>query len=234
MEYLFYIFPWIGCIILFLLWLNEKKLRNCEKEAARNEIVNIKKNAEEETQKKVSAVLQETEEKISDICTHAEQQLKAEREAILCEKDSLKALEEKDLLVECMYALGTYAQRLDRLENRMSNVNITVNEVVRKVSAQKKAYRHAGRITNDELVQIARDEAKKYDRITDIAVDDALVKGIVLSQHKLSTWTFEIDFNDNGELTGDYTISSENYDSTIPQRLAQEISKEIIYRLNTK
>ena len=42
-----------------------------------------------------------------------------------------------------------------------------------------------------------------------------------------------IDFNDDGELTGNYTVYSENDDSTIPERLAFEISKEIVYRLNT-
>lgn len=244
MEFLFFIAPWAACIILAMLLSKEKKLRRSENEHAQNEIKNIRSATTAEAQTKVNSALQEAKEKIaqveartqSELCdmrAQAELRIREERESIRLNKESLQALNEKELLVECMSALGTYAQRMDRLENRMSNMAISLDEVIRRSSAEKKPYTYTGRITDDDLIQIVRTAAKRIDRITEITVNAAVVKGVVLSQHKLSTWAFLIDFNDDGQLTGVYTIISENYDSNIPQRLAEEISKEIVYRLNS-
>ena len=106
------------------------------------------------------------------------------------------------------------------------------DEIIRKSSSEKKPYIYTEGITDDDFIQIVLNASKYIERIKEIAVNSALVRGTVLSQHKLSTWSFTIDFNDNGRLTGVYSIFSENDDSTIPQRLAQEISKEIVYRIS--
>jgi len=243
MEFLFFIVPWAGCILLAILLSKEKKLRRSENEHAQNKIKNIRSDTAAEAQSKINVALQEAKERVSqveartqselsDMRTQAEARIREERESIRLNKETLQTLTEKELLVEGMFALSTYAQRLDRLENRMSNMAIAVDEIIRKKSEEKKPYMHTGKITEDDLLQIVRKAAKRIDRITEITVNAAVVKGVVLSQHKLSTWSFTIDFNDDGQLTGVYTIISENYDSNIPQRLAEEIAKEIVYCLS--
>ena len=84
------------------------------------------------------------------------------------------------------------------------------------------------------MLDIVSRVAKRIERINEFTVNNALVRGTIISQKKLTTWGFEIDFNDNGELTGRYTLQSENEDSSLPQLFAKEIAKEIVYRLNMK
>ena len=147
MEFLFFIAPWAACIILAMLLSKEKKLRRSENEHAQNEIKNIRSATTAEAQTKVNSAMQEAKEKIaqveartqSELCdmrAQAELRIREERESIRLNKESLQALNEKELLVECMSALGTYAQRMDRLENRMSNMAISLDEVIRKSSTK--------------------------------------------------------------------------------------------------
>lgn len=62
--------------------------------------------------------------------------------------------------------------------------------------------------------------AKTIKRVTNISVDGPMVYGTVISQSGISTWDFEIDFNDYGHITGRYWINSNNNDSNIPNRVA--------------
>lgn len=236
-----FLVPLLLCALLGYLLKNEKKRRDAEVEAERQRA----NRAEEEARNRVSAAMQDAERRISqaeakaqaeaaEIRKKAEQLIRDEREAIRNEKQEMQTLTEKELLIECMSALQTYASRLDRLENKMSNISISIDSVAKKVAKTKKPYTHVGAITDTELIGIVQEAAKRIGRITEITVNDAVVQGIVLSQNKLSTWSFSIDFNDDGRLTGNYTVLSDNMDSTIPQRLAKEISKEILYRLNGK
>ena len=258
-----FLVPLLLCALLGFLLKNEKKRRDAEVEAerqranraeeeARNRVSAAMQDAENRisqaeaiARKRVSAAMQSAEIRISqaeanaraeaaEICKKAEQFIRDEREAIRNEKQEMQTLTEKELLIECMSALQTYASRLDRLENKMSNISISIDSVAKKVAKTKKPYTHVGAITDAELIGIVQEAAKRIGRITEITVNDAVVQGIVLSQNKLSTWSFSIDFNDDGRLTGNYTVLSDNMDSTIPQRLAKEISKEILYRLNGK
>lgn len=236
-----FLVPLLLCALLGYLLKNEKKRRDAEVEAERQRA----NRAEEEARNRVSTAMQDAERRISqaeakaqaeaaEIRKKAEQLIRDEREAIRNEKQEMQTLTEKELLIECMSALQTYASRLDRLENKMSNISISIDSVAKKVAKTKKPYTHVGAITDAELIGIVQEAAKRIGRITEITVNDAVVQGIVLSQNKLSTWSFSIDFNDDGRLTGNYTVLSDNMDSTIPQRLAKEISKEILYRLNGK
>ena len=56
----------------------------------------------------------------------------------------------------------------------------------------------------------------------------------MLSQSGISEWDFELDFNDYGKITGTYWISSDNYDSMIPETLGNLIQKAIsdVYNQN--
>lgn len=241
MEFgLFFSVPWMLCIVLFVILGNQIKQRKSEKEWAQRRF--------DDAQREAAAMMAQLEMRLRSECVQkeaqaqselleirrkAEQRIREERESILSNKERLRALSDKDVLIECMSALNTYAQRLDRLENRMADMAISVDDALNKKVKEKKPYAHSGVITDDDLIKIVNDAAKRVDRIINVTVNDAVVRGIVLSQHKVSKWSFSIDFNDDGELTGNYTVYSENDDSTIPERLAFEISKEIVYRLNT-
>ena len=65
-------------------------------------------------------------------------------------------------------------------------------------------------------------------RLETLYASGAIVYGTVRSQSMLSTWSFQIDFNDYGHITGSYWITSENSDSTIPLHIAKDISESIL------
>ncbi len=69
-------------------------------------------------------------------------------------------------------------------------------------------------------------------RKINVSINNAIIYGTVTSQSGISTWNFELDFNDWGELTGNYHLSADNSDSVIPNRLAELISQEIKSRLS--
>ena len=74
---------------------------------------------------------------------------------------------------------------------------------------------------------IVKKEAKKIRRIHSIQEYGGTVNGIVQSQSGISDWEFTIDFNCAGHITGAYSISTENDDSGIPSRLAENISSAV-------
>ena len=49
----------------------------------------------------------------------------------------------------------------------------------------------------------------------------------VYSQSRITTWSFTLDFNDYGHITGRYWRWQENYDSSIPDRIGDTISETI-------
>ena len=83
-------------------------------------------------------------------------------------------------------------------------------------------------LPEDCFEALARVTAKqvKGRKIT-IDVVGPVVFGIVQSKSGLSTWTFTIDFNDYGSLTGRYWLTSNNEDSEIPKYIADNIQREV-------
>lgn len=82
-------------------------------------------------------------------------------------------------------------------------------------------------IPQGEFAYIAKKSAKQIKRITQIHVDGTIVYGTVRSQSGLSTWKFNLDFNDYGHITGRYWTYSENKDSLIPKHLGSIIQEEL-------
>lgn len=77
-----------------------------------------------------------------------------------------------------------------------------------------------------ELIAInARKKIKKRKIVLKIIGSN--VYGTVRSQSGMSEWSFSIDFNDYGKLTGKYWVSSSNEDSPIPNLIAESMQKEI-------
>lgn len=85
-------------------------------------------------------------------------------------------------------------------------------------------------ITAEEFEQIANRIAKRIRRLS-VSTKGSIVIGSVESQSGISTWTFEVDFNDYGRITGKWWIKRrENIDSGIPNRFAEMMKKEIVDR----
>jgi len=63
-------------------------------------------------------------------------------------------------------------------------------------------------------------------------VSGPFICGEVESQSGISTWKFTVDFNDYGKITGRYWIKSENKDSTIPNRIGDMISNQLLQFIN--
>lgn len=82
-------------------------------------------------------------------------------------------------------------------------------------------------ISQEDFVLIAKQSGKSIKRIMQIDVENSIVHGVVNSNSGLSTWSFAIDFNDHGHLTGDYHIISNPSDSNIPTLIAQSIQSRI-------
>lgn len=82
-------------------------------------------------------------------------------------------------------------------------------------------------ITAEEFRMMAFRAANHIRRLN-VVVDGPRIEGVVESQSGISTWTFRIDFNDYGHITGNWWITyRENTDSNIPNRFANLLESEI-------
>lgn len=75
--------------------------------------------------------------------------------------------------------------------------------------------------------QIVQQEAKKIKRIKNVNQNGSDVYCDVISQSGITTWSFSLDFNDYGHLTGNFWYSSDNDDSDIPLILGRRIKSAI-------
>mgnify|MGYP000282311314 CR=1 FL=1 len=85
-------------------------------------------------------------------------------------------------------------------------------------------------ITKKEFESIAHQTSVGIKRLKEIYVEGPVVHGTVRSQSGLNIWTFKIDFNDYGHVTGNYWIYSDNSDSDIPKFFANKIQESIYGR----
>ena len=88
-------------------------------------------------------------------------------------------------------------------------------------------YVYGGQIDEDDFSKMVKFATRGIKRLNNIEIDEACVFGTVLSNSGLSEWKFKIDFNDRGEITGDYALYCENEDSSIPIFIADKIKKMI-------
>lgn len=82
-------------------------------------------------------------------------------------------------------------------------------------------------LTYDEFVNIANYSAKIIKRITQVSIHGTTIYCTVKSKTGLSTWEFNVDFNDWGHITGSYWKWSENFDSDIARIYGHYVSGEI-------
>ncbi len=83
-------------------------------------------------------------------------------------------------------------------------------------------------ISQRDFTIMAKQGGKKIKRITSLKVNGTKVYGRVSSQSKISEWDFVLDFGDIDRLTGQYTKSSGNRDSDIPDIVAKAIKEAIL------
>ena len=85
-------------------------------------------------------------------------------------------------------------------------------------------------LSEEEFSRIVAESGRGIKRLISISCSASSVKGVVRSQSKLTEWTFWLDFNDWGRLTGSYWTTSENNDSVIPKVVGDRISSAVISR----
>ena len=87
-------------------------------------------------------------------------------------------------------------------------------------------------ISFDQFQQMAKDAAKKVHRIKATDVQGPVIKYTVESKSGFTDWTFSLDFNDYGHITGTYWSSSQNTDSSIQEYIGGLIQGYIASKLN--
>ena len=104
-----------------------------------------------------------------------------------------------------------------------------------QISAQERAEQERRRntpcsftegISKEEFENIVRRASKQIKRITSLSINGPFINGSIRSQSGASEWSFGLDFNDYGWITGRHWIESDNEDSSIPKRLGELISSE--------
>lgn len=82
-------------------------------------------------------------------------------------------------------------------------------------------------VTQEEFNIIVQKACKSVKRVSGFTVEGPVIQGVVRSQSGISEWTFTIDFNDYGNITGKYWITNENADSKIPSIISERIKESI-------
>lgn len=82
-------------------------------------------------------------------------------------------------------------------------------------------------ITESQFEEIVFSVTRNIKRLDTVSVSGPVVTCGVESQSGITTWCFQIDFNDHGHLTGRYWIYSDNKDSKIPNRIGEKISEQL-------
>ena len=82
-------------------------------------------------------------------------------------------------------------------------------------------------MTQEDFNIIVQKACKTVKRVSKFSIEGPVVQCVVRSQSGISEWSFIIDFNDYGNITGKYWITNENADSKIPSIIAERIKEDI-------
>lgn len=114
-------------------------------------------------------------------------------------------------------------------------LGVSVIKSNRKFRAQRKEnerrrntpFHFDSKISESEFETIVYQITDDFRRVKDVSVDGPLVSGTVVSQSHLSQWDFTLDFNDYGRITGRYWLTSDNDDSSIPDKVGELICEAV-------
>lgn len=105
--------------------------------------------------------------------------------------------------------------------------NVVLDRIGSHDSRTSTPCRFDSNISRQDFNDIVITSAQTISRIRNISITDALVFATVQSQSGFSEWSFTLDFNNYGRLTGDYWVVSDNDNSEIPQILGDKIRSAI-------
>lgn len=137
---------------------------------------------------------------------------------LFVKKGIKSAAEEKE---RCEREYRQYEEEFQKYEAELTRRN-DVNEK-RKNSPCK----FKDGITYEDFSYIAHKAEKRIKRIKNVTIRDAVIYCTVESQTGYSNWSFYVDFNDWGHVTGTYWKYTENYDSNIPKCFGDTVSGDI-------
>lgn len=83
------------------------------------------------------------------------------------------------------------------------------------------------KITEEDFNRIIKKVGKEIRRIASISANGAIVRVVYRSQSGITDYSFSVDFNDYGHVTGRYWLNDNDSDSNIPQVTAERISELI-------
>ena len=89
-------------------------------------------------------------------------------------------------------------------------------------------------ITYHAFEDIVRTVCKPIKRIQSFKINSGIVTLNVLSQSGISEWSFILDFNDEGNFTGNFKEYSENSDSNLSETIAHKISEKVRENLSVR
>ena len=100
---------------------------------------------------------------------------------------------------------------------------------IKKEAERKNAVCHFDEeISKESFYVMVKRAGEDMQDVISLSADGPIVYGVARSQNKPIGWNFNISFNDYGNLTGKYWITTENKSSDIPEKIASRIAKQII------
>lgn len=183
-------------------WEAEEYLTDAEKRELRRIDAEIKREEEERERRRILWQRQEAERR-------KREEEERERQRILRERQE----EERE------------RQRILRERQEEERRAKARKELERQLASFCKYADGVSKEQFDEIIRSAEKIVRR--RRISLTVNRSVVVGTVESASGLSTWQFSLDFNDNGHMTGQVRIRSENDDSKIPFVIAKHISEQI-------
>ena len=117
-----------------------------------------------------------------------------------------------------------------RNEDRKVKARIrTAEEEERRRQSIECSFDEISRSDFEDIVYEAIRPFKKSKRLKGYSIDEAQITGYISSRSGISDWSFTIDFNDYGHITGDfYWVDRGNSDAEIQYTIAHSIQRSIV------
>ena len=179
---------------------------------------------------------------------HAEE-LEHAKKTVQQKKFELAMRSEKELLVEVVHFLQTEQndrfERLNQISNAINQQVVAINSMLMYADNELgKLFDQDRRreqpctfeypLTESVFREIVDSVIKRHEfkRIINYFVEGTYVGAVVNSNNGNSTWNFCVDFSDQGEITGEWALRTDNTDSMLPRNFAEAVRKEIIFVLH--
>lgn len=118
--------------------------------------------------------------------------------------------------------------KIEKEESELEEI-LNENNRIREVNSVRREMpcSYNDGLSREDFVSIAERCAKKIKRIKDVRVNRGMIICTVVSQTGISSWNFDVDFNNWGHITGVFWTYSSNSDSSIPRNYGYMVSGAI-------